>query len=294
MRGPGEVRVGEGAGPACALGVGLADGGRRNRRDVSSGTSTSLGEPVGRSVNGFPARMPASGWRRDPLAGPSGGYRGDPVAGVSGRCRIRGHRGPARRPGSRESCPREEATPARGNPRETTDERAPGGPKAFLTACARPQPGVRVVAGCLDEQVSSSRSESWCSRSSLFPGGTASAIDPCRTAACRAGGTFRGGTCFHPTTRSPASRRPSPSPSPRPLSIHSLARGALWRGHPLDGARARIGSMPASRAQAKRLAAPDALRPSRARGRSRRPPGTPRRPSRPAPDACSRAGRSTS
>ncbi len=95
-------------------------------------------------------------------------------------------------PGSRESPPRGHPARTPGNPRESTDETAGGGPKAFLTACARPQPGVRVVAGFLDEQVSSSRSESWCSRSSLFPGGTAYAIDPSRTATCRAGGTFRG------------------------------------------------------------------------------------------------------
>jgi hypothetical protein len=128
--------------------------------------------------------------------------------------------------GARES--RLHGQPARdpGNPQETTDETPCGGPKAFLTACARPQPGVRVVAGFLDEQVSSSRSESWCSRSSLFPGGTASAIDPCRTATRRAGGTFRGRHLLLPDHEIPGEPPSATFAEPSTPSIHSQIAGS--------------------------------------------------------------------
>src|SRR5262249_25464868 len=60
-----------------------------------------------------------------------------------------------------------------------------GGPKGFLTACARPQPGVRVVAGFLDEQVPPSRI--LVLPSSPFPGGTPRTVDQSRTVIRRAG-----------------------------------------------------------------------------------------------------------
>src|SRR5262249_40162137 len=77
--------------------------------------------------------------------------------------------------------------------------------QALLTARAWPQPGVRVVAGSLDEQVSSSRT--LVLPSSPFPGGTVQMVDQGRTATRRAGRDL--------PESAPASPPSSPPPDPR-------------------------------------------------------------------------------
>ncbi len=109
----------------------LEDACARNRRSSPAGaTPRPLGPGQGRSRTDAAARLFAREIRR-PV--PSGSEPGPRIA--------------------------QAAAPDRGSAilRTTTDAGVLGMPNEFLTACARPQPGVRVVADFLDEQVSPSR-----------------------------------------------------------------------------------------------------------------------------------------